>query len=90
MFDDDYVDHLKSASQSFTKFQRIREVTIDEENVMSCSCNYHKRWLMPCVHICCVLEKTEYYTSELFHLRWWKHFQYLYKKAHHISINKQD
>ena len=46
---------------------------------MNCSCGYVNRWLMPCVHICSVLEHSKYYTPDLFHLRWWKLFHYLYK-----------
>ena len=49
---------------------------------MSCTCNYPKRWLMPCVHICTVIDSCELYTADLFHLRWWKHFNYMFKKGH--------
>ena len=37
---------------------------------------------MPCVHICAVIDRCELYTADLFHLRWWKHFNYMFKKGH--------
>ena len=41
---------------------------------------------MPCVHICCVINNKYHYTAELFHLRWWKFYQYLYQGD--IKTNK--
>ena len=48
---------------------------------MSCSCGYVQRWLMPCVHICSIIKDEQYLTSDLFHIRWWKHFDYIYIKG---------
>ena len=61
------------------KFFRLRIVKISEENHFSCSCDYYKRWLMSCVHICKVIDVEEFYTPDLFHICWWKHFHYLSK-----------
>ena len=36
---------------------------------------------MPCKHICCVIESSDFYTEDLFHIRWWKHFEYIFKKG---------
>jgi hypothetical protein len=35
---------------------------------------------MPCSHILAVLEDIEYLTPSLVHIRWWKHFNYLFKE----------
>ena len=34
---------------------------------------------MPCVHMASVINDRNYFTKELFHLRWWKSFNLLYK-----------
>ena len=78
-FDKEYDDSYLSKP---TKFVRLREVSLSQDNFMSCTCNYPKRWLMPCVHICTVIDSCELYTADLFHLRWWKHFNYMFKKGH--------
>jgi hypothetical protein len=54
---------------------------------MSCSCQFPSRWLLPCTHICNVLDKREYFIPELMHIRWWKHFNYLYKNDHSNQQN---
>ena len=43
---------------------------------MSCSCGYVQRFLLPCRHICAVLDYIEYYEPSLFHIRWHKDFNY--------------
>ena len=67
-------------TEKHTIFQRVRSVTIDNNNFMNCSCGRHMRWLMPCVHMCCVLDDMKYYTPDLFHIRWWKHYHFMYKR----------
>ena len=62
-----------------TRFTRIRIVHLTSTNHLTCDCGYPKRMLMPCVHICCIIGDMKYYTIELFNLKWWKHFNYLYK-----------
>ena len=62
-----------------TKFQRVREVSITNDNFMTCSCGYIQRWLMPCMHICSIISDKKYLTADLFHIRWWKYFDYIYK-----------
>ena len=62
-----------------TRFIRVRVVTLTHSNHLTCDCGYPKRMLMPCVHICCIVEDILYYTIELFNLKWWKHFNYYYK-----------
>ena len=61
------------------RFTRVRKVTIDKDGFMNCSCHFPSRWLLPCSHICHIIDKVEYLTPELIHIRWWKHFNYLYK-----------
>ena len=61
------------------KFTRVRKVYIDKEGFMNCSCHFPSRWLLPCCHICNVIDEVTYLTPDLIHIRWWKHFNYLYK-----------
>ena len=87
LFQEDYNLCYVKRHKSPTKFIRVRKVTIDQNNsFINCSCGYPKRWLMPCVHICCVINNKYHYTAELFHLRWWKFYQYLYQGD--IKTNK--
>ena len=60
-------------------FQRVRKVTIDTDGYMTCTCGYVQRMLMPCSHICAVIGKTEYYEPSMFHVRWYKMFNYFYR-----------
>ena len=61
------------------QFTRVRCVKIDSEGFMSCSCQFPSGWLLPCAHICNILDVSDYFIPELIHIRWWKHFNYLYK-----------
>ena len=71
-----------------TNFKRIRVVTIDNANVMKCSCCYYNIWLMPSVHMCSIINDFNYYTPELFHIRWWKHYHFFYKRETDSNNNK--
>ena len=71
-----------TSNKSLTmKFDRLRIVDIDAEGFMSCSCGYVQRMLMPCRHICSVLDKSENYVPSLFHIRWYKLYSYYYTKS---------
>ena len=71
---------------SSIKFDRVRIVLIDLEGFMTCSCGYVQRMLMPCRHICSVIDKVENYVPSLFHIRWHKLFNYYYSKNANDSI----
>ena len=43
---------------------------------------------MPCVHICSVISDKKYLTAELFHIRWWKHFDCVYKRGNSSMDSK--
>ena len=78
LFDEKYSSDNNSPHNKVTRFVRVRIVAI-VNGFMTCSCCYDKRMLMPCVHICCVIDEISMYTPDLFHIRWWKHFYFLYK-----------
>ena len=84
------VNETKENNNKPTKFSRVRTVTL-QDGYMTCTCGFVQRWLMPCVHIYCILDKLEYVTPSLFHIRWWKHFNYLYHSssdANHSSTSE--
>ena len=58
------------------RFDRVRIVSIDVNGFMSCSCGYVQRFLLPCRHICAVLDNIQYYVPSLFHVRWHKDYNY--------------
>ena len=64
---------------SALSFQRVRTVTIDTDGYMTCTCGYVQRMLMPCTHICAVIDKPDYYEPSMFHVRWYKMFNYYYR-----------
>ena len=70
----------KVHSEPSTKFCRVRKVQI-KGDFITCSCGHVQRWLMPCVHIYAVLDKQELVLPSMFHLHWWKHFNYLFKNT---------
>ena len=61
------------------KYDRVRIVTINTDGYMSCSCGYIQRMLMPCRHVCAIIKEVEFYTPSLFHIRWYKLYNYYYK-----------
>lgn len=71
-----------------TKFDRVRTVKLNEKGFMTCSCGFVHQYLMPCVHIACVIDDVKYFTPSLFHLRWWKTFNLFYKNKE-MSNNKE-
>ena len=68
------MNNKNSTSKDHPKYKRVRKVEV-RNNYMTCTCQLTQRWLMPCVHMFCVLKKKEYVTPSMFHLRWWKHFK---------------
>ena len=62
-----------------TKYDRVRMVNISTDGYMSCSCGYIQRMLMPCRHVCAIINDTKFYTASLFHIRWYKLYNYYYK-----------
>jgi len=68
------------------KFDRVRIVLLDDNQFMSCSCGYVQRYLIPCCHVCAVLEDIKYYDPSLFHIRWHKSFNYFYGNSFSPNI----
>ena len=62
----------------YTRFVRVRKVRVVNNKFMTCSCGYVQRYLAPCHHIMAVLSEKEYIIPSLFHLRWFKHFNYYF------------
>ena len=61
---------------SIPTFDRVRKVTLDGDNFMNCSCGKTGEYLIPCVHICRVIHKNEFFNPCMFHVRWLKLFNY--------------
>ena len=76
----DFEPNSKSKKQNESspiKFDRCRLVSI-VNGYMSCSCGDTQQYLMPCRHICAVINKKEYMTPELYNIRWYKTFAYYF------------
>ena len=76
-----YLEHRDTSLPQL--YDRVRIVDIDMEGYMSFSCGYVQRMLMPCRHICAVINKKEYYVPSLFHVRWHKLYGYYYNNLFH-------
>lgn len=61
------------------KFDHLYQVTY-EHNFMTCTCGYVHQYLAPCVHVLAVLDDRKYFTHDLFHYRWWKHYEYFFDR----------
>ena len=57
-------------------YDRVRHVTIDAELNMSCDCGYIQRYLMPCPHMCAVIDQPEHLVPSMYHIKWHKVFNY--------------
>ena len=69
----------KDSSKTNTpQFQRIRKVTLDEKGFLNCSCGKTNEYLLPCVHICRIVNDESFFGPTQFHIRWHKDFCYYY------------
>ena len=66
---------------SRVRFDQVGNVSIDVNWYISCLCGYDQRYPLSCKHICAVLVHIEYYEPSLFHIRWYKEFNYYYDNA---------
>ena len=75
------LDELNTSQNktNIPRFARILVITKTPSNHLTCSCGYCQRWFIPCVHICSLINSIDLYTIDLFHIKWWKHFNFLYK-----------
>ena len=71
------------------KFEHCRHVTLDNHGYMKCDCGWMSQYLAPCIHIMNILDDAEYIVPDLFHIRWWKQFNYYFDKPD-IVPNLQD
>jgi hypothetical protein len=60
------------------KYARVYIITLDCCGHMSCTCGYVQEYLAPCIHIMRVLNKIENLVPSLFHIRWWKQYNYYF------------
>jgi len=87
---DDYLSEVRSPTVGLknvhTQFDRVHIVTVDIEGFMNCTCGYVHQYLAPCRHLMAVLDNIEYLVPSLFHIRWWKHFNY-YVDRNRVEYN---
>ena len=83
-----YKSHLcngKMTGHIGLSFKRLRIVTLHDAGYMSCSCGYVQRMMMPCSHICSLMQDAKEYIPTMFHIRWHKLFSYYFRNQ---NINK--
>ena len=52
---------------------------------MKCSCGYVEQYLAPCCHVMAVLGESKYVLPNLFHIRWWKHYNYYFANSSDLT-----
>ena len=67
-------------------YDRVRIVCIDSEGFMSCSCGKVQMYLMPCEHLCAIIEKKNLYVPSMFHIRWHKLFNYYHGNNYGMKL----
>ena len=67
---------MVSYESSEILYDRVRIVNIDCDGFMSCSCGKVQMYMMPCRHICAIIDKKEFYVPSMFHIRWHKMYNY--------------
>ena len=79
---------MECASYDSSKllYDRVRIVSIDCEGFMSCSCGYVQMYLMPCRHICAVIDDKQLYVPSMFHIIWYKLYNYYHGNTFGIKL----
>jgi hypothetical protein len=67
-------------SSNYTRFEHVRVVHINEHNRIHCDCGFVHGYMAPCIHIMAVIDDEAYLKPELYHIRWWKVFNYYYDR----------
>ena len=65
-------------NSEISRYHRLRNVAIDCEGFMACTCPYGYNYLAPCRHIMAVLSTSENVVCSLFHIQWWEVFNYYF------------
>lgn len=47
------------------RFDRVKKLTIYSDGFMNCTCGRTGEYLLPCVHICRVIDKNDYFEKPL-------------------------
>ena len=71
------------------QFDRVYTVNADVEDFITCSCGYVHNYMAPCRHVMAVLGDVKYIVPSLFHIRWWKQFNYYFGTQFGISLVKE-
>ena len=68
----------KESKMEAPSFKRVRSIVVDKDGFMNCSCGKIGEYLLPCKHICSVVNDDKYFTLDTFHIRWHKQFGLLH------------
>ena len=68
----------KNSKMEAPSFKRVRTITLDKEGFLNCSCGKTGEYLLPCKHICSVVNEDKYFSLESIHIRWHKQFGLLH------------
>ena len=61
-------------------FKRVRTISLDKDGFMNCSCGKTGEYLLPCKHICSLVNNEDFFSVDMFHVRWHKQFSLFHGK----------
>ncbi|GFH57716.1 hypothetical protein CTEN210_14192 [Chaetoceros tenuissimus] len=73
-------DTDNDGTSKYTRFEHVRVVHISADNRIHCDCGFVHEYMAPCIHIMAVIDDETYLRPELYHIRWWKVFNYYFDR----------
>ena len=68
----------KISKMEAPSFKRVRIITLSKDGFLNCSCGKTGEYLLPCKHICSVVEEDKFFSLQSIHIRWHKQFGLLH------------
>ena len=67
-----HINFGKNKDVTYPHFDRVRRVHVTSDGFLNCTCGETGEYLLPCRHVCRIIDDVDDFTSEMFHTRWHK------------------
>lgn len=71
-----HVNFGKNKDVTHPHCDRVRRVHETSDGFLNCTCGETGECLLPCRHVCRIIDDVDDFTSEMFHIRWHKLYAY--------------
>ena len=78
MFNEEF--SKKESKMEAPFFKRVRTIRLDKDGFLNCSCGKTGEYLLPCKHICSLVNDESYFSIDMFHVRLHKQFSLFHGK----------